>query len=128
MRVTKTLPTIVLASEGTLLNLIVSSPVLYFLKNDVGKDKTRIIVASVTDFSILIEILVLTKDLTALTSNKPVAAATTYMETKMNWLMFLFIAASPVNILVRYGRIKPTPVARPVKSISKIISSGRIDF
>ena len=52
----------ILAKLGTLLNLDVNSPVLYFLKNDVGNDNTRIIVASVTDFSILIEMRLLTNE------------------------------------------------------------------
>ena len=60
-----------------LLNLMESSPVLYFLKNDGGNERTRIIAASVTDFSIFIEIRELTNDLMAFTNSKPVAVATT---------------------------------------------------
>ena len=65
------------ASLGTLANLALNSPVLYFLKNEAGKDNTLIIVAAKTAFSIFIDIRELTKLWMALISNNPVAVATT---------------------------------------------------
>ena len=86
--VMKTLLIKMLAKLITLLNLAVNSPVLYFLKKEAGRDKTRIIVASLMALPTLIVTRVLIYPWIPVISNCPTAADTTYIEVTMNRLRF----------------------------------------